>query len=134
MQTLPTSPSRLLRINLLITDLGFVAYWSAAALALFPPEWLYANHDDPMMVSWNWSFAPMDLMASFLGLTALVLARRGNRAWSPYALVSSALTFCAGMMAIAFWTLQRDFNPAWWLPNLYLMLWPILTLRSLTRS
>jgi len=40
-------------------------------------------------------------------------------------------TLCAGLMAIAFWWLRRDFDPAWWLPNLYLVAWPAWCLCSL---
>lgn len=127
-------PSNFLRLNLLITDLGFLAYWLVAAMGIFPPEWLYKNHADPIMVAWNWSFAPVDLAASALGLYSLVLAKAGNPVWPAYGLVSAALTFCAGLMALSFWALQNDFNLGWWLPNLYLALWPIVAVPQLAKA
>lgn len=124
-------PSIFLSWNLLITDVGFLLYWTASALNLFPPDWLYKDHGNPILMAWNWSFAPVDLAASASGLLALWYARRGDSNWSRLALVSLSLTFCAGLMALAFWSLRRDFEIAWWLPNLYLVAWPVLCLCSL---
>ncbi len=126
-------PTNLIRWNLLATDFGFLLYWSAAALGLFPPEWLYKDYDNPIMVAWNWSFAPVDLAASVLGLYSLALAKSGKPSWRASALVSASLTFCAGLMAISFWALQKDFNLAWWLPNLYLAIWPVVVAPKLVR-
>lgn len=125
------SPSRTLRLNLMITDIGFLVYWLVTALGLLPSAWLFKEYQNPIIVSWNWSFAPLDLMASFLGLAALVAAKRGSNAWRALALMSVTLTFCAGLMAIAFWVLRRDFDPLWWVPNLYLMVWPLFLVRKL---
>lgn len=47
------------------------------------------------------------------------------------ALVSLVLTFSSGLMAIAFWSMRRDFDLSWWLPNLYLMLYPIYYIKKL---
>lgn len=127
-------PSPFLRLNLLLTDIGFLLYWCASAFDLFPPHWLYKDHHNPVLMAWNWSFAPVDLLASATGLCALWLARNGRSAWSTWALVSLSLTFCAGLMAIAFWALRRDFDIAWWLPNLYLVAWPLWALRSQLRG
>lgn len=130
-------PSAFLRWNLLITDLGFILYWASAALNLFPPEWLYKDGDDPILVAWNWSFAPVDLTASVLGLASLALARRRQRqtvaSWSLVAMLSVALTFCAGLMAVSFWALRGDFDPAWWLPNPYLVIWPSIAVAQVFR-
>lgn len=95
------------------------------ANGLLPPEWLFQDYHNPLLQAWNWSFLPLDLLASGLGLGALLLARRGDGSWRLWALLSLALTFCAGLMALAFWTLRCDFDPGWWLPNLYLLLWPL---------
>ncbi len=122
-----------IRWNLLATDIGFLLYWSAAALGIFPPEWLYKDYDNPLMVAWNWSFAPIDLAASALGLYSLALAKARKPSWRAYALVSASLTFCAGLMAISFWVINRDFNVAWWLPNLYLVIWPAVLVPILAR-
>jgi hypothetical protein len=129
-----TTLSRGLRLHLLLTDLGFLAYWTATAFAWLPSSLLFKDYHDPMMVAWNVSFAPLDLLASVFGLVAVAGAARGLRAWPRFALVSLVLTACAGLMAIAFWTLRRDFDPTWWLPNLYLLLWPLRYLPALLRG
>jgi hypothetical protein len=123
-----------LRRNLLITDVGFVAYWLVTLFGLLPSAWLFRDYHDPVMVSWNWSFLPVDLLASCFGLAAVYASARGIESWRRYALVSVTLTFCAGAMAISFWALRCDFDPAWWLPNLYLCIWPIFMSRFLFRN
>jgi hypothetical protein len=47
-------------------------------------------------------------------------------------LVSLVLTTASGLMAIAFWTLRGDFSLAWWIPNLYLLLFPIPAIVRMT--
>ena len=125
---------RLLRANLLVTDVGFLMYWLASALSLFPPDWLYKDHDNPILHAWNWSFAPVDITASLLGLTSLWMRRQSRVSWDSVALLSLALTFCAGLMAVSFWTIRRDFDVGWWLPNLYLIVWPIIAVPGILRS
>lgn len=124
-----------LRWGLLITDWGFVLYWSVTALAAMqviavPPAWMFRDYATPVMGAWNWSFAPLDLLASLFGLAAVHAHRRGAP-WRGAAIVSLALTSCAGLMAIAFWTLVGDFDLSWWAPNLALMLWPWIYLPRL---
>jgi hypothetical protein len=124
-----------LRWLLLVTDWGFVVYWSVTALAAtgviaVPTEWMFRNHSDPVMVAWNWSFLPLDLAASVLGL----LAVRAGGAWKGLATVSLALTSCAGLMAVSFWAISGDFDPSWWGPNLFLLLWPWIFLPGLMRG
>lgn len=114
-----------LRAHLWITDLGFMAYWLTVFSGLLPPEWAYKDHSLPMMVAWNWSFAPLDLLASLSGLAALHLLRRGDPRGSLLLPVSLSLTFAAGLLALVFWALRGDFELGWWLPNVYLMLWPV---------
>ncbi len=125
------SLSRTLRWNLLITDIGFLAYWLITALSVLPTAWLFKDYQNIILVAWNWSFAPIDLLASGLGLTALITSKQGSHTWRQFALISVTLTFCAGLMALAFWTLRRDFDPWWWLPNLYLTVWPLCVVRQL---
>jgi putative acetyltransferase len=125
------TPSLGLRFNLLLTDLGFIAYWAITAAGVLPAAWLFKDYDNPILIAWNWSFAPLDLLASASGLAALVYARRGASAWRALALLSLALTFCAGLLALSFWTLRGDFDVAWWLPNIYLVLWPLFFLPGL---
>ena len=104
---------------------AMIAYWSIALLACLklialPAQAMYAGYGTALIDAWNWSFAPLDLVFAVLGLASLRLAAKGDPRWQATALASLALTFCAGLMAISFWALQGDFNPAWWLPNLAL--------------
>lgn len=121
-------PSRSLRLFLLCVDLGFLVYWFTSALHLLPAEWLYAHHEDPVMVDWNWSFFPLDGIVSGTGLGALALAQKKNPRWPLLALLSLAFTSASGLNAIAFWALRGDFDMAWWMPNLALLLgpWPFI--------
>jgi hypothetical protein len=123
-----------LRINLLITDVGFIVYWSITALNLLPAEWLFQDYTNPVLVAWNWSFAPVDLMASLTGLWTLHLMRHQHPYWKITAIISLTLTFCAGLMAISFWTFRLDFEPSWWFPNIYLMVWSLFAARKLLKD
>jgi Family of unknown function (DUF5360) len=116
------------KILLLVTDVGFILYWAITALVAcgllaVPPEWLFKDYHNPDIVAWNWSFMPLDLLASLSGLIAVRRALR-RQAWRNAALVSMTLTFCAGFMALSFWVVQGSFDVTWWVPNLFLMLWP----------
>jgi hypothetical protein len=117
---------------MLVTDLGFVVYFTVTGIGLIPPEWAFADYADPLMADWNWSFLWIDLPASVTGLTSLHLLRRGAPSGPPLMLVSLVLTMASGLMAIAFWTLRGDFSLAWWIPNLYLMLFPVPAIIRLT--
>jgi hypothetical protein len=85
-------------------------------------------------VAWNWSFLPVDLAFSILGLAAVRAARRGNPIWRPLALLSLAFTMVAGGMAVSYWTLLGEFDPSWFLPNLALVIWPLFFLPGLVRD
>jgi hypothetical protein len=127
---------RSLKVALTTTDLAFLVYWTLSGLARagmihIPPAWMYAHYDQPTVVAWNWSFLPLDLLFSLTGLTSVAAARRGNPLWRPLALLSLAFTIAAGGMAVAYWTLLKEFDPAWFLPNLALVLWPLAFLGSL---
>ncbi len=67
-------PSRFLRFNLLVTDIGFLLYWFMSAFGLLPEASLYKDSANPILVAWNWSFAPVDLAASVTGIVALVVS------------------------------------------------------------
>lgn len=126
-----------LRRMMAITDGLMLLYWVVTALAaagLIPlsSALLYKDYHDPVMVAWNWSFLPLDLGFSLLGLAALARSRRGQN-WQGLAIISLTLTSCAGLMAIAFWLLRGDFDLQWWLPNLALALLPWIWLPGLTR-
>ncbi len=116
---------RALRPFFLATDLGFVAYWAVTLLGLIPPALLFKDYHDPLLVAWNWSFLPLDLLVSATGLASLALERRGDPRWRQLALLSLALTFCSGLQAIAFWAIRGDVDAAWWLANGYLLLYPL---------
>jgi hypothetical protein len=125
-----------LAVGLAATDIIFLSYWAiaalhAAALIQIPPDWLYANSDDPRVVAWNWSFFPLDVAFSLTGLAAVRLARRGADAWRPLALISLILTMVAGGMAVGYWVLLREFDPFWIGANALLLIWPIPFLRGL---
>ena len=47
------------------------------------------------------------------------------------AIAALCLTFVAGLMAIAYWTLLGEFEPSWYLPNLGLAVWPLFFLPGL---
>lgn len=127
-----------LKASLLITDIGFLLYWSltalvAAGLLQVPAEYLFSDYENPLVVAWNWSFMPLDVLLSVCGLAAVALHRRNNPTWRGLAIVSLSLTFCAGLMAISFWAIRGDFDPAWWSVNLALMIWPLFYLPGLIK-
>lgn len=115
---------------MLVTDIGMLLYWSitalmALSLIALPGEWLFKDYHDPTVMAWNWSFFPLDMLLSITGLWALRLEQRSDPAWKIWAAISLTLTLCAGLMAISYWMIVQDFDAAWWIPNLFLMLWPI---------
>lgn len=114
-----------LRYIFLLVDFGFIVYWLITVLKIIPPEYLYSDYNNPMMVDWNWSFLPLDLCISFTGLTAIFLSKKNNKRWEKWALVSLVLTFTSGLQAIAFWTIRLDFDVSWWLFNGFLLIYPL---------
>lgn len=122
----------------LLTDVGFIVYWSVSLLILMgldvvPAAWLFKDYDDPIVCAWNWSFFPLDMVLSVCGLLAVRRHSRGDPSWRPLAAFSLALTFCAGFMAVSFWAIRLDFDPAWWATNLFLTVWPLVFLPRLGR-
>jgi hypothetical protein len=85
-------------------------------------------------VAWNWSFLPLDLFISFTGISSLILFSKSNRLWKQLAIISLALTFCSGLQAIAFWAIKKDFDIAWWIPNLYLLIYPLFYIPKMLRE
>lgn len=112
----------------LVVDLGFVAYWIATALHAIPHELAFKDYANPILSAWNWSFLPLDLAISATGLSSVWLARRNDARWRTTALLSLALTFCSGLMAIAFWAIRGDVDLAWWIPNGFLLIYPLFFL------
>lgn len=130
---------RLLAISFTITDVMFLLYWSLSGLGQagilhIPRDWMYAHYDQAQVIAWNWSFLPVDLAFSVLGLSAVAAARRGAPVWRPLALLSLAFTMAAGGMAVSYWAILGEFEPAWFLPNLALVIWPIFFLPGLVRQ
>lgn len=101
------------------TDLGFLAYWTATASRLIPP------YPERVLVEWNWSFLVLDVVAAVTGLLSVPLMRRRRSAARGLRFVSLALTHAAGLNALMFWAVRGEFDLAWWLPNLWLALFPV---------
>ncbi|KOP81862.1 YvaD family protein [Cytobacillus solani] len=123
-----------LKILFLITDIGFIIYWLVTFLELIPNEYLFNDYNNPILVAWNWSFFPLDILVSITGLTSLYLYKKGNNNWSKMALISLVLTFCAGLQAISFWAFSSDFDITWWIPNLFLLIYPLFFIPNLLRK
>ena len=117
---------RTLKTLFMLVDLGFVAYWICSGLQLFPQEYLFKDYDNPILQAWNVSFLPLDLLVSATGLSSVMCHTRGLWQWQPLALISLTLTLCSGLQAVAFWALRGDFDPMWWAPNLFLLIYPLL--------
>ena len=90
------------------TDVGFLVYGTLTLLHVLPSAWLFKDHDNPILLSWNGSFLPLDLLISISGFLAAALRRRGARA-SSLSLISRVLTRCSRLMAVSFWALRGDF-------------------------
>jgi hypothetical protein len=114
----------------LVVDFGFVVYWLITLTQLIPDEFLFKDYNNPILMHWNWSFLPLDLAISATGFLSLYLLKT-NRAWKQVALISLVLTFSSGLQAISFWTLANDFDIWWWLPNLYLLIYPLFFFKEL---
>ncbi|MBD8028008.1 YvaD family protein [Ureibacillus sp. Re31] len=114
----------------LVTDIGFIIYWIVTFFHLIPESVAFKNYDNPIILAWNWSFFPLDILISITGLLSLYLYKRNIDSWKSYALISLVLTFCSGLQAIAFWVFIKDFDLAWWAFNLYLMIYPLFFIRK----
>lgn len=130
---------RTLAFLLAITDVTFLLYWSMTSLAELsvihvPSEWMYADYNQPQIVAWNWSFFPLDVVLSIVGLSAVAASNRSSSLWRPLAVISLTLTSVAGGMAISYWVLLRQFDPSWFLPNLALCIWPLIFLPGLVKG
>ncbi|MDX1909286.1 MAG: DUF5360 family protein [Bacteroidia bacterium] len=122
-----------LRYFFLVTDIGFLLYWGITVLHLIPAEYLYNDYTNPILVDWNWSFFPLDMLVSATGLSSLWLYRRQASRWQALALISLVLTSVSGLQAIAFWVLRHDYDLTWWIPNLFLFLYPLFFIPKLIR-
>ncbi|MNB98557.1 hypothetical protein D3C75_458130 [compost metagenome] len=125
---------RLLKPFFLVTDIGFILYWIVTFFHIIPDSMAFKDYHDPIMVNWNWSFFPLDIMISITGLSSLYLFKRNRPSWRPCALISLVLTFCSGLQAIAFWAFAMDFDMFWWSFNLYLMIYPLFFIKKVSIS
>ena len=121
--------TRTLKALMLATHVGLFACWLLTALFAIgavsvPGEWLFSDYRDPIVISWNWSFLPLDFVLSVAGIVSISLHVLGDARWLRFAFVSLSMTSCAGLMAISFWIIRGDFDVVWWAINLFLMLWP----------
>ncbi len=119
-----------LKTLMLLTDGGLLTYWLVTFLVTkglieVPMEWFYSDYHNPAVVSWNWSFVPLDIILSVVGLASVRLAGLGDARWQPLMVLSLTMTSCAGLMAISFWAVRMEFDAAWWAANLYLFFWPL---------
>ena len=113
-------------VLLTITEVGMLAYWVFASLVVLnvlnvSPEFMYSDHENPMIVSWNWSFFPLDILFAIAGLVSR-FATLHRRHKELLCVVSLSLMFCAGLMAISFWAIEQFHDPFWWGINLWLVL------------
>ncbi|WP_394841420.1 YvaD family protein [Pendulispora brunnea] len=131
---MPSTFLRRVRPFFLVTDIGFIVYWAITALHALPPSWLFKDYDQSLAVAWNWSFLPLDLFVSATGLGSLALAKKRPQVAVRLAALSLVLTSCSGLQAISFWAARCDVDMGWWLPNLYLLLYPLPFLAMFVRS
>ena len=115
------------KVAMLLTDVGLLLYWSVVFAGLVPHELAYKDYANPILSDWNTSFVLLDLAASLTGLATLCRPAAGR----PLMTVSLTLTSTAGLQAIAFWALRGDFTLIWWLPNLFLLVFPLPALIAL---
>jgi hypothetical protein len=123
-----------LRYFFLIVDLSFIAYWLITALHLIPAEYLYNDYTNPILTNWNWSFFPLDMLVSASGLYSISLFRNGNSKWQVFALMSLIFTSISGLQAISYWILAHDYDPSWWIPNLFLLIYPLFFIPNLVKK
>ncbi len=112
-----------------------LAYWVLALIMLagwqvVPPDAMYSDFDNPLIVAWNWSFFPIDVAFAFLGLLSRFVVR-DTAMKDRLGLIGLTLMFCAGLMALTFWLIQGWFDPFWWGMNLWLVVLPILAFRRI---
>lgn len=122
-----------LKIFFFLVDIGFICYWIFAIFNLLPQAYLFKDYENPIMNAWNFSFLPLDLIISATGLGSIFLHSRGKPQWQALALISLTLTFCSGLQAITFWVLRNDFDMNWWLPNLFLMIYPLFFISNMLK-
>ena len=122
-----------LKYFFLLVDIGFITYWIITALYLIPPQYLYNDYTNPILVNWNWSFFPLDILISVTGLYSIYLHLKQKKHWKNIALISLILTSISGLQAISYWTLSGETDLNWWIPNLFLLIYPLFFIPKLVR-
>lgn len=125
---------RRLKYFIFITDIGFVIYWLVVFWEMIPPEYLFSNYQNPILKNWNWSFFPLDWCISALGFYSLWLYKKNKPIWRNIVLIALVLTSVSGLQAISFWWFAKDFNLTWWLPNLFLLIYPLFFIPRLIKT
>lgn len=116
---------KILKYFFLLVDISFILYWAVTALHLIPAEYLYNDYTNPVLINWNWSFFALDILVSGTGLYSVYLYQTTNRKWMVFSLISLILTSVSGLQAISYWILAKDFDLTWWIPNLFLLIYPL---------
>jgi len=62
-----------LKYFFLVVDTGFILYWLITILEIIPNEYLFKDYHNQILVAWNWSFLPIDMLISGTGLASLWL-------------------------------------------------------------
>lgn len=131
----PSRQDGLLRFTvraMVLADLGFLAYWILVISKTLPRGVMFPEYTDPHVAAWNWSFLPLDIAASLLGLSAAHAGRRGaSPANTARLTISLALTATAGGLALTYWAQTTWVDAAWWGPNVALLLFPLPMLTRL---
>jgi hypothetical protein len=112
-------------------DLGFIVYWSLIIFRALPAEAMFTGYEKPEVQAWNWSFFPLDILASLTGIAGNTFKNVNTKVLLTISLV---LTSVAGGMAIGYWAFIGDFDFSWWAPNLILLLFPLWPLASFVRK
>jgi hypothetical protein len=59
---------KLLKLFFLVTDSGFVLYWLITAFNWLPKDYIFKGYYNPILMAWNWSFLPLDLLKRNIGI------------------------------------------------------------------
>lgn len=107
------------KLLLATTDIGLLCYWILTAIGLI------SVGKDPLLLAWNWSFVPLDVLAIAAGLLCSVLPE--DHRWSvPLFIAALALTHAAGLMAVSFFALWGTWDWSWWVVNVWLAVIPLI--------
>lgn len=117
-----------------VVDISMIVYWTITALRLIPPQFLYNDYTNPILVHWNWSFFPLDILIPLTGLYSIFLQGKEQERWKIFALISLVLTTVSGLQAISYWAIAGEFDITWWLPNLFLLLYPLYFIVKLVKG